>query len=68
VDALDGIELLVYLCDSATQERFCCSHKWSIGDALMWDNTGSVHRATPYPFDCGCTLHRAKLQGEQSLA
>jgi alpha-ketoglutarate-dependent taurine dioxygenase len=67
IDPLDGLELLVFLRDWATQERFHYSHKWSVGDAVMWDNTGTLHRATAYPLDCGRMLHRTKLQGEEPL-
>ena len=67
MDPLDGIELLVFLRDWATQEHFHYSHKWSVGDAVMWDNTGTLHRAMPYPIDCGRLLHRTKLQGEEPL-
>lgn len=66
-DPLEGIELLVYLRDFATQDRFHYSHEWSVGDAVMWDNTGTLHRAMPYPLDCGRMLHRTKLQGEEPL-
>jgi alpha-ketoglutarate-dependent taurine dioxygenase len=65
MDPLDGIELLVYLRDWATQERFHYSHTWSVGDTVMWDNTGTLHRATPYPLNGGRMLHRTKLQGEE---
>ncbi len=67
MDPLDGIELLVYLRDWATQDRFHYSHKWAVGDTVMWDNTGTLHRAMPYPLDCGRMLHRTKLQGEEPL-
>lgn len=67
MDPLDGLELLAYLRDWATQERFCYSHTWSVGDTVMWDNTGTLHRATPYPLDSGRMLHRTKLQGEEPL-
>lgn len=68
LDPLDGIELLVYLRDWATRERFHYSHQWRPGDAVMWDNTGTLHRAMPYPLDCGRMMHRTKLQGEEPLA
>ncbi|MGB8364930.1 MAG: TauD/TfdA dioxygenase family protein [Rhizomicrobium sp.] len=68
MDPLDGIELLVFLRDWATQKPFHYSHKWSVGDAVMWDNTGTLHRAMPYPIDCGRMLHRTKLQGEEPLS
>lgn len=68
MDPLEGLELLVYLRDWATQERFRYSHEWTVGDTVMWDNTGTLHRAMPYPPDSGRILHRTKLQGEEALA
>jgi alpha-ketoglutarate-dependent taurine dioxygenase len=68
MDPLDGLELLVFLRDWATQPRFHYSHSWSVGDAVMWDNTGTLHRATPYALDSGRMLHRTKLQGEEPFA
>jgi alpha-ketoglutarate-dependent taurine dioxygenase len=65
VDPLEGIELLVWLRDWATQERFAYSHAWTRGDAVMWDNTGTLHRVTPYPADCGRLMIRTKLAGEE---
>ena len=67
MDPLDGLELLIYLRDWATQERFHYSHKWSVGDTVIWDNTGTLHRATPYPLDSGRMMHRTKLQGEEEI-
>lgn len=68
VDPLDGLELLVWLRDWATQERFCISHDWSVGDAVLWDNTGTLHRVTAYPEDCGRLMRRTKLAGEEPFA
>jgi alpha-ketoglutarate-dependent taurine dioxygenase len=65
VDPLEGMELLVRLRDWATQERFSYRHAWSVGDAVMWDNTGTLHRATPYDFASGRLLRRTKLAGEE---
>ena len=49
----------------ATSEPFHYAHVWQLGDAVMWDNTGTMHRAMPYDFDCGRLLHRTKLAGEE---
>lgn len=49
----------------ATQDRFTYTHEWSVGDLVIWDNTGTIHRAEPYDPDCGRTMHRTKLQGEE---
>jgi alpha-ketoglutarate-dependent taurine dioxygenase len=67
-DPLDGEELLIRLRDFATGPEFSYRHVWSVGDLVMWDNTGSLHRATPYPLDCERMLHRTKLEGDEPIA
>lgn len=61
-------KLLMCLRDWATQPQFSYSHKWSAGDAAMWDDIGALHRAMPYPADCGRTLHRTRLESEEPYA
>jgi alpha-ketoglutarate-dependent taurine dioxygenase len=68
MDPLDGEELLIRLRDFATGPEFSYRHTWKIGDLVMWDNTGTLHRATPYPLDCGRMLHRTKLEGDEPIA
>jgi alpha-ketoglutarate-dependent taurine dioxygenase len=68
MDPMDGLELAHWLRDWATQESFHYSHEWTVGDAVMWDNTGTLHRAMPYPLDSGRMMHRTKLEGEEPLA
>ncbi len=60
--------LLNGLREWATSEPYHYTHKWSVGDMVMWDNTGTLHRATPYPLDSGRELHRTKLEGEEPIA
>ena len=67
MDPLDGEELLIRLRDFATRPEFSYRHTWQVGDLVMWDNTGSLHRATPYPLDCGRMLHRTKLEGDEPI-
>jgi alpha-ketoglutarate-dependent taurine dioxygenase len=67
-DPLDGEELLIRLRDFATGPEFTYSHEWKVGDLVMWDNTGALHRATPYPLDCGRMMHRTKLEGDEPIA
>jgi alpha-ketoglutarate-dependent 2,4-dichlorophenoxyacetate dioxygenase len=31
-----------------TQPRFCYSHRWRVGDLVIWDNRCLLHRATPF--------------------
>ena len=68
LDPLEGLDLLVWLRDWATQERFRYAHDWAPGDAVLWDNTGTLHRATPYPAGCGRIMRRTKLEGEEPFA
>lgn len=63
-----GKELLVRLRQWATQAQFVYRHQWSVGDTVIWDNTGTMHRATPYDPKSGRMLHRTKLQGEEPFA
>jgi alpha-ketoglutarate-dependent 2,4-dichlorophenoxyacetate dioxygenase len=44
----EGRALLKELTEIATQPRFVYSHGWQIGDLVVWDNTCTMHRATPY--------------------
>jgi len=61
-------DLLVRLRDWATQPQFVYRHEWAVGDTVIWDNTGTLHRAIPYSADCGRLLHRTILQGEEPFA
>lgn len=65
---LESAKILHGLREWATQPQFVYSHEWSVGDAVMWDNTGTMHRAMPYDPDCGRLLHRTKTEGEEPIA
>lgn len=68
MDYRKSAELLVRLRDWATQPRFVYRHRWSVGDLVIWDNTGTMHRATPYDPNSGRLLQRTKLAGEEPFA
>jgi len=59
--------LLARLRDWATQPQYVYRHEWQLGDLLMWDNTGTMHRALPYAIDSGRLMHRTILAGEEPL-
>lgn len=65
VDYRKSAELLHGLRDWATGEAFTYSHEWSVGDMVIWDNTGTLHRAEAYDPTCGRLMVRTKLQGEE---
>lgn len=43
-----GAALLADLLDRATRPELVYSHRWQVGDAVIWDNRSVLHRATAY--------------------
>jgi alpha-ketoglutarate-dependent taurine dioxygenase len=68
LEAPESLDLLVRLRDWATQPQFVYRHEWELGDLVIWDNTGTLHRALRYDADSGRLLHRTMLQGEEPVA
>lgn len=68
MDHRESALLLNGLREWTTSEPYHYSHEWSVGDMVMWDNTGTLHRAMTYPLDCNRELHRTKLEGEEPIA
>lgn len=68
VDATQSARLLNGLREIATSEPYHYAHEWQEGDTVMWDNSGTMHRARPYDPDCGRLLHRTKTGGEEPMA
>ena len=56
--------LLDRLWAHATQDRFVTTHRWQIGDVLMWDNRAVLHRRDAFDGNARRRLHRAQLKGE----
>jgi alpha-ketoglutarate-dependent taurine dioxygenase len=50
-----------------TQPDFVYRHEWDVGDLVIWDNTGVMHRVEAYPEDSGRMMHRTTLVGEEPL-
>jgi len=64
MDTQESARTLHGLREFATSEPYHYAHEWTLGDAVMWDNTGSLHRAMPYDPDCGRMLHRTIFRGD----
>ena len=56
--------LLLDLTEAATQREFVYSHKWRVGDLVMWDNRQTMHRARPFPHDEPRDVRRTTLMGD----
>jgi alpha-ketoglutarate-dependent taurine dioxygenase len=68
MDHNEGEALIQTLIAWATQDKFVYRHQWTPGDMLVWDNTGVMHRAEPYPMDSGRIMHRCMLLGEEAFS
>ncbi len=44
----EGKALIQELCAFATQPQFVYTHRWKVGDAILWDNRCTQHRAMPF--------------------
>jgi alpha-ketoglutarate-dependent 2,4-dichlorophenoxyacetate dioxygenase len=54
--------LLMDLTEAATQREFVYSHKWRVGDLVMWDNRATMHRGRPWP------AHEARLMVRTTIS
>ncbi|WP_329539109.1 TauD/TfdA dioxygenase family protein [Streptomyces sp. NBC_01358] len=68
MDREDSRVLLDELLEWATQERFRYAHDWEVGDLVVWDNTGILHRALPYEESSSRLLHRTTVVGDEAFA
>ena len=67
-DMEESARILHGLREFATSEPYHYAHEWEVGDAVMWDNTGTLHRAMPYDPDCGRLLRRTILLGDEPFS
>jgi alpha-ketoglutarate-dependent taurine dioxygenase len=59
--------LLARLNEHATRPQNVYRHEWKVGDVLMWDNCGVMHRAVPYAVDSDRLMHRTTLCGNEGI-
>jgi alpha-ketoglutarate-dependent taurine dioxygenase len=64
----EGRALLTRLQEFSTQPHYVYRHKWTVGDFLLWDNTGTMHKAAPYDFNSKRLMDRTTLRGEEAIA
>lgn len=60
-------DLLERLMRHATQDKYVYRHKWQLGDLVIWDNTGAMHRVLPFDKESGREFHRCTLNGEEPI-
>jgi alpha-ketoglutarate-dependent taurine dioxygenase len=57
-----GRSILTRLIQWAAQPDFVYRHNWTVGDMVIWDNEGLMHRVVPYT-DEGRVMHRTTIAG-----
>jgi alpha-ketoglutarate-dependent taurine dioxygenase len=67
MDLDEGRALLAELLDRATVPAKVYSHTWSVGDTVIWDNRGVLHRAAPYDAASPREMLRTTVLGDEPI-
>ncbi|AWT51309.1 TauD/TfdA dioxygenase family protein [Mycolicibacterium smegmatis] len=67
MDRDEGRALLGELLARTTTPDKVYSHKWSVGDTVIWDNQGVLHRAAPYEPDSPRHMLRTTVLGDEPI-
>jgi taurine dioxygenase len=60
--------LLDALWDHATRPEHAWTHRWRVGDLVLWDNRCTMHRRDPFDSATRRVMHRTQIKGEQRPA
>jgi alpha-ketoglutarate-dependent taurine dioxygenase len=67
MDPEEGRALLDELLERATVPENVYSHAWSVGDTVIWDNRGVLHRAAPYDPGSSREMLRTTVLGDEPI-
>lgn len=63
----EGRALLDELLEHSTTPERIYRHTWNVGDMVIWDNRGVLHRACPYDPTSPRDMHRTTLAGDEPV-
>ncbi len=63
-DLIESEMLLDEIWDHATRKQFVWTHRWQVGDLVLWDNRCTMHRRDPFDASARRVMHRTQIQGE----
>jgi alpha-ketoglutarate-dependent taurine dioxygenase len=63
----EGRKLLDDLLARVTRPERVYRHEWRLGDLVIWDNRGVIHRACPYDPDSPRDMHRTTFVGDEPI-
>jgi len=67
MDRAEGRALLDDLLARCTAPEQVYRHEWSVGDTVIWDNRGVIHRAAPYPEGSPREMLRTTVLGDEPI-
>ncbi len=67
MDLAEGKALLDDLLERSTAPERVYRHEWTVGDLVIWDNTGVMHRVHPYDPTSGREMHRTTMSGDEPI-
>lgn len=63
LDLPESDALLDEIWAHATQPAFCFTHRWRVGDLVLWDNRCTMHRRDPFDASARRVMHRTQVKG-----
>jgi alpha-ketoglutarate-dependent taurine dioxygenase len=63
----EGRAYLDDLLARATAPERVYRHEWAVGDLVIWDNRGVLHRATRYDTNSARDMHRTTIAGNEAV-
>jgi alpha-ketoglutarate-dependent taurine dioxygenase len=67
LDYDEGRALLDDLLERSTTPERIYRHQWEVGDLVIWDNRGVLHRACRYDAASPRDMHRTTLHGDEPI-
>jgi alpha-ketoglutarate-dependent taurine dioxygenase len=67
MDLDEGRAYLAGLLERSTAPEQVYRHEWEVGDLVIWDNRGVLHRALPYDRASPRDMHRCTLAGDEVI-
>lgn len=68
MELADSEALLDALWAHVAEPRFAMCHVWQVGDVLMWNNLGVLHRRDPFDQNSRRVMHRTQIKGVERIA
>ena len=62
---VESRKLLETLFEHVTQSRFIYTHKWQVGDLVVWDNRCTLHRRESFPPNERRIMKRTQIFGDE---